>query len=90
MEETNGRYSDSLSFLSSNSQWIAFASKRDDWYMGVPRVYVSQDGSVSVASSSTRKLEVYLNTFKSYNIPELYNDGAETYDAHEIAKSLFR
>ena len=32
--------------------------------------------------------EVYLNTFKSYNIPELYNT-AETYDAHELQKAYF-
>ena len=32
--------------------------------------------------------EAYLNTFKSYNIPELYNT-AETYDAHELQKAYF-
>ena len=50
MEETNGRYSDSYHSWSSNSQWIAFASKRDDRVYGRPYfAHVSQDGSVSKA-----------------------------------------
>lgn len=90
MEETNGRYSDSYHSWSSNSQWIAFASKRDDRVYGRPYfAHVSQDGSVSKAFLLPQENpEVYLNTFKSYNIPELYNT-AETYDAHELQKAYF-
>jgi Tol biopolymer transport system component len=90
MEETNGRYSDSYHSWSSNSQWIAFASKRDDRVYGRPYfAHVSQDGSVSKAFLLPQENpETYLNTFKSYNIPELYNT-AETYDAHELQKAYF-
>ena len=90
MEETNGRYSDSYHSWSSNSQWIAFASKRDDRVYGRPYfAHVSQDGSVSKAFLLPQENpEAYLNTFKSYNIPELYNT-AETYDAHELQKAYF-
>ena len=91
MEQTNGRYSDSYHSWSSNSHWIVFASKRDDRVYGRPYfAHVSGDGNVSKAFLLPQENpEMYLNTFKSYNIPELYNT-AETYDAHELQKLYYR
>jgi len=91
MKQANGRYSDSYHSWSSNSRWIVFASKRDDRVYGRPYfAHVSEDGSVSKAFVLPQQNpETYLNTLKSYNIPELYNT-AETYDAHELRKLYFR
>ena len=90
MEQTNGRYSDSYHSWSSNSHWIVFASKRDDRVYGRPYfAHVSKDGSVSKAFLLPQENpKTYLNTFKSYNIPELYNT-AETYDAHELQRLYY-
>jgi len=85
LPQTNGRYSDSYHSWSTNSRWIVFASKRDDRVYGRPYIaYVSPDGKVGkpfVLPQSDPHL--YLNTFKSYNIPELYSV-KEKYDAHSI------
>lgn len=90
MEQTNGRYSDSYHSWSSNSRWFVFASKRDDRVYGRPYfAHVSEDGSVSKAFLLPQENpETYLNTLKSYNIPELYNT-AETYDAHELKRLYY-
>lgn len=91
MEQTNGRYADSYHSWSSNSRWIVFASKRDDRVYGRPYfAYVSEDGTVNKAFVLPQENpEVYQNTFKSYNIPELH-DTPEAYDAHELQKLYYR
>lgn len=91
MEQTNGRYADSYHSWSSNSRWIVFASKRDDRVYGRPYfAYVSEDGNVNKAFVLPQENpEVYQNTFKSYNIPELHNT-PEAYDAHELQKLYHR
>ena len=91
MSQTNGQYSDSYHSWSSNSKWIAFASKRDDRVYGRPYfAHISSDGKVSKAFLLPQKNpNSYLNTLKSYNIPELYNT-PETYDVHDIQQLYFR
>lgn len=91
MEQTNGRYSDSYHSWSSNSKWMVFASKRDDRVYGRPYfAHVSENGCVSKAFLLPQENpNSYLNTLKSYNIPELYKM-PETYDAHDIRELYFK
>ena len=90
METTNDRFSDSYHSWSGNSRWIVFASKRDDRVYGRPYfAYVNEDGTTTKAFVLPQKNpEYYRQTFKSFNIPELYNI-PEIYDAHRI-QSLYR
>jgi Tol biopolymer transport system component len=90
MEKTNGRFSDSYHSWSSNSKWIAFASKRDDRVYGRPYfAYVKDDGTTTKAFVLPQKNpELYQTTLKSYNIPELYSV-PEYYDAHAIKRLYF-
>jgi hypothetical protein len=85
MEQTNGRYSDSYHSWSSNGSWITFASKRGDRVYGRPYfAHVSPTGECSKAFVLPQAdPHTYLNTLKSFNIPELYPT-AETYDARRI------
>lgn len=85
MEATNGRFSDSYHSWSSNSRWIAFASKRYDRVYGCPYfAYVNEDGTTTKAFVLPQKNpEYYHQTLKSFNIPELYKT-PEIYDAHRI------
>lgn len=76
MEETNGDFSDSYHCWSSSGRWICWASKRDDRVYGRPYfAFVREDGSVTKGFVLPQKNpEKYLTTFKSYNIPELYDE----------------
>lgn len=91
MNQTNGQHSDSYHSWSSNSKWIVFASKRDDRVYGRPYfAHISSDGNASKAFLLPQKNpNSYLNTLKSYNIPELYNI-PETYDAHDLQQLYFK
>lgn len=87
---TNGRYSDSYHSWSSNSRWIAFASKRDDRVYGRPYfAYVAEDGTVGKPFVlPQRDPDVYISTLKSFNIPELYPT-PETYGAAAVSRIYF-
>jgi hypothetical protein len=90
LPQVNGRYSDSYHSWSTNSRWFVFASKRDDRVYGRPYfAHVSSDGQVSKAFVLPQQdPNSYRNTFKSYNIPELYAT-PERYDAHAIRKLYY-
>lgn len=85
MEKTNGKYSDSYHCWSTNGRWICWASKRGDRVYGRPYfAFVNEDGSTTKAFVlPQRNPEHYIETLKSYNIPELYNS-PEIYGAHDI------
>lgn len=87
MENTNGEYSDSYHCWSTNGRWICWASKRGDRVYGRPYfAYVNEDGSTTKAFVlPQRNPEHYIETLKSYNIPELYNS-PEIYGAHDISR----
>lgn len=87
MEKTNGEYSDSYHCWSSNGRWICWASKRGDRVYGRPYfAFVNEDGSTTKAFVlPQRNPEHYIETLKSYNIPELYNS-PEIYGAHDISR----
>ncbi len=74
LEMVNDTCSDSYHSWSSNSRWFVFASKRDDGIYGKPYFcYVNSNGKTSkpfVLPQSDP--EIYDNTLKSFNIPELF------------------
>ncbi len=90
MEETNGEFSDSYHCWSTNGRWICFASKRDDRVYGRPYfAFVRGDGTTTKAFVlPQRNPDFYLTTFKSFNIPELY-DSPEPYGARDMRKFYF-
>jgi hypothetical protein len=90
MQATNNRFSDSYHSWSRNSRWFAFASKRDDGVYGRPYfAYINSDGTTTKAFVLPQKNpEYYRTTFKSFNIPELYN-APEVYGAHDVQKIYF-
>lgn len=90
MEETNGAFADSYHCWSTNGRWICFASKRDDRVYGRPYfAFVREDGTTTKAFVlPQRNPDFYLTTFKSFNIPELY-DTPEPYDARDMRKFYF-
>lgn len=90
MEETNGEFSDSYHCWSSNGRWICFASKRDDRVYGRPYfAFVREDGTATKAFVlPQRNPDFYLASFKSFNIPELY-DSPEPYGARDMRKFYF-
>ena len=71
---------------SSNSRWVVFASKRDDMVYGRPYIaYVGPDGKAGKPFLLPQKdPDKYLNTLKSFNLPELYTI-PEVYDARDVA-----
>jgi len=87
MEDTNGEYSDSYHCWSSSGRWICWASKRYDRVYGRPYfAFVREDGSTTKGFVLPQKDPGhYLMTFKSYNIPELYNQ-SEPYGAWYMRK----
>jgi len=90
LDIVNGRYSDSYHSWSSNSRWIAFATKRDDRVYGRPYfAHVDDRGRVSKPFLlPQRDPESYLMTLKSYNIPEMYKI-PEIYDARRLRELYF-
>lgn len=73
LTEANSNRSDTYHTWSSNSRWIAFASKRGDGQYGrVYFAYVGADGSVHKAFVLPQAdPEMDDITFKSFNIPDL-------------------
>ncbi len=69
----NGPCSDSYHSWSSNSHWFVFASKRDDGIYGKPYFcYIDSSGKAGKPFVLPQKdPAIYLNTLKSFNIPEL-------------------
>ena len=86
LEQTNGQFSDSYHCWSTNGRWICWASKRIDRVYGRPFfAFVREDGSVAKGFVLPQENPGFYNfTFKSYNIPELY-DVAEPYDAWDVS-----
>lgn len=74
LEMVNDTCSDSYHNWSSNSRWFVFASKRDDGIYGKPYFcYIDSNGAASKPFALPQKdPEIYDNTLKSFNIPELY------------------
>ena len=87
LENVNGDFADSYHCWSSSGRWICWASKRDDRAYGRPYfAFVDENGSVSKPFVlPQRMMELYRNTLKSYNIPELY-DAPEIYDAFDVSR----
>lgn len=73
LREVNSNRSDTYHSWSSNSRWFAFASKRGDGQYGKAYfAYIDKDGKTYKPFVLPQKdPELYLQTFKSYNIPEL-------------------
>ena len=90
LDAANGEYSDSYHCWSTDGRWICFASKRDDRVYGRPYfAFVREDGTVAKAFVlPQRDPDFYRTTFKSFNIPELYDD-AEPYGARDVRKFYF-
>lgn len=86
LEQTNGQFSDSYHCWSTNGRWMCWASKRIDRVYGRPFfAFVREDGSVAKGFVLPQENPGFYNfTFKSYNIPELY-DVAEPYDAWDVS-----
>lgn len=82
MKGTNDWRADTYHSWSSNSRWIAFATKRDDNVYGRPYIaYVSEDGSTGKPFVLPQKNPaLYEGTLKSFNLPELYMQ-KEIYDS---------
>lgn len=79
--------SDSYHSWSSNSRWIVFASKRGDGQYGRPYIaYIDADGTASKAFVLPQENpRHYLESFKSYNIPDLGTEPAP-YDWNVIGE----
>ena len=73
LAKVNSNRSDTYHSWASNSHWFVFASKRGDGQYGKPYfAYVDQDGKAHKPFVLPQKdAEHYVQTFKSYNIPEL-------------------
>ena len=86
MSRTNAPGADTYHSWSSNSRWIAFASKRDDGVYGRPYIaFIDTDGnSGKPFVLPQRDPDVYRTSMKSYNLPELYTVG-EPYNARTTA-----
>lgn len=91
LKQTNGPFSDSYHCWSTNGRWICWASKRLDRVYGRPFfAFVREDGTTTKAFVLPQENPGFYNfTFKSYNIPELYNQ-AESYDAWDVSRFYSR
>ena len=85
MENANARGADTYHSWSSNSNWVVFASKRDDMIYGRPYIaHIAADGTIGKAFVLPQKDPVlYTNTMKSFNLPELYTS-PEDYNARTV------
>ena len=85
LKEVNSDRSETYHSWSSNSRWFAFASKRGDGQYGKTYfAYIDKDGTPHKPFVLPQKdPEHYLQTFKSYNIPELSAEPA-AFDAVTI------
>lgn len=83
----NDTCSDSYHSWSSNSRWFVFASKRDDGIYGKPYFcYVDSTGKTRKPFLLPQKdPEIYDNTLKSFNIPELFEKQV-FFNARDIEK----
>lgn len=90
LTEANSNRSDTYHSWSSNSKWIAFASKRGDGQYGrVYFAYVSQNGKVHKAFVLPQAdPEIDDLSFKSYNIPDL-SATSVPFSTNEV-KTVFR
>ena len=91
LKNVNSNLSDTYHCWSGNSRWFVFASKRSDGMFGRPYIsFVPEDGTPTKPFLLPQKDPGrYLTTFKSFNIPELY-DTPEKYDASLIRKTYYR
>jgi len=85
LKMVNDTCSDSYHSWSSNSRWFVFASKRDDGIYGKPYFcYVDSTGKTCKPFVLPQKNpEIYDNTLKSFNIPELLTNSVP-FDARDI------
>lgn len=85
LPQVNAYGADTYHSWSSNSRWVAFASKRDDMVYGRPYIaYIGPDGTTGKPFLvPQRDPDKYKTTLKSFNIPELYSI-SEIYGAREI------
>lgn len=83
----NARYSNAFHSWSTNSRWLAFASKRDDGlYSRVYFSYIDKNGKAHKPFVLPQKdPELYTNTLKSYNVPEMMYCKT-SFDASDIEK----
>jgi hypothetical protein len=86
----NEKYSNSYHSWSKNSRWVVFASKRDNGLYGKPFFsYIDSNGNAHKPFVLPQEdAEFYDFTYKSYNIPELF-EKARQFDALDIEK-LFK
>lgn len=83
----NGNYANAYHSWSTNSRWLAFASKRDNGlYSKVYFSYIDKDGKAHKPFVLPQKdPEHYDFTLKSYNVPELIQNEV-SFDALDIEK----
>ncbi len=86
LPQVNAYGADTYHSWSSNSRWVAFASKRDDLVYGRPYIaYIGPDGKAGKPFVLPQKdPDKYLTMLKSFNLPELYAI-PEIYNARETA-----
>jgi hypothetical protein len=86
LPQVNAYGADTYHSWSSNSRWVAFASKRDDLVYGRPYIaYIGPDGKSGKPFVLPQKdPDKYLTMLKSFNLPELYAI-PEIYNARETA-----
>jgi len=82
----NAYGADTYHSWSSNSRWVAFASKRDDMVYGRPYIaYIGPDGTTGKPFLLPQEdPDKYVTTLKSFNLPELYCI-PEVYGARDVA-----
>lgn len=86
LPQINAFGADTYHSWSSNSQWVVFASKRDDLVYGRPYIaYIGPDGTVGKPFLLPQEdPDKYVTTLKSFNLPELYTT-PEVYNARDVA-----
>lgn len=91
IEIVNAPNSNTYHSFSSNSRWVAFASKRDDGLYGKPYFFhIGEDGSVTKPFVLPQEYpDFYDNCLKSFNIPELSKNEVpfSTKDVENVIKS---